>query len=115
MWRGRTGEATVFSRGWQRLAALRGAYRCLAMCQTRGYVGVITEFVSPESRRRASARRFCAPIVASGSLADSRPPSRTPKRVHKEAAARQPPATTETARDLVTDASALPTPPAMAR
>src|SRR5699024_7791898 len=85
------------------------------MCQTRRYLGVITEFVSPDSRRRASARRFCGPIVASGSLADSRPPSRTPNRVHKEAAARQPPATAETARDLVTDASAVPTPPAMAR
>src|SRR5699024_3393091 len=115
MWRGRTGEATVFRSGWPRLAARRGAYRCLAMYQTRGYLGAITEFVSPESRRRTATRLFCGPVGASGWLADSRPPSRTPKRVHKEAAARQPPATTETARDLVTDASALPTPPAMAR
>src|SRR5690625_7801195 len=103
MRRGRAGEATVFSRGWQRLAALRGAYRCLAMCQTRRYLGVITEFVSPDSRRRATARRFCGPIVASGSLADSRPPSRTPNPEHKKTAVRQPAATTETTPEVGTD------------
>src|SRR5699024_4885372 len=74
-----------------------------------------TLFRSPDSRRRASARRFYGAMVASGSFADSSPPSRTPSRVHKDAAARQPPEITETARDFVTDARDVPTPPAIAR
>ena len=78
----------------------------------RLYSGLTTSWSRPCSRRRFAARRFWGPMVVSGFFTASRPALSTPKRVHADPASSDSPAATETARDFVTAANALPTPPA---